>query len=38
MIDVAVIGARGYTGAELLPLLHRHPEFNVTAVGSGSDA
>lgn len=38
MIDVAVIGARGYTGAELLPLLHRHPEFNVTAVGSGSAA
>ena len=38
MIDVAVIGARGYTGAELLPLLHRHPEFNVMAVGSGSAA
>jgi len=31
-----VVGARGYTGAELLPLLHRHPEFEVIAVGSGS--
>jgi N-acetyl-gamma-glutamyl-phosphate reductase len=33
-----VIGARGYTGAELLPLLHRHPEFEVVAVGSASAA
>lgn len=36
MTDVVVIGARGYTGAELLPLLHAHPEFNLVAVGSGS--
>jgi N-acetyl-gamma-glutamyl-phosphate reductase len=33
-----VIGARGYTGAELLPLLHRHPDFELAAVGSGSAA
>jgi N-acetyl-gamma-glutamyl-phosphate reductase len=38
VISIVVIGARGYTGAELLPLLHRHPEFEVVAVGSGSAA
>lgn len=38
MIKVVVVGARGYTGAELLPLLHRHPEFEIVAVGSGSAA
>jgi N-acetyl-gamma-glutamyl-phosphate reductase len=38
MPSVAVIGARGYTGAELLPLLHRHPQFDLVAVGSGSAA
>ncbi len=38
MISVVVIGARGYTGAELLPLLYRHPEFEIVAVGSGSVA
>ena len=38
MIKVTVIGARGYSGAELLPLLYRHPEFEITAIGSGSAA
>lgn len=38
MRRVAVVGARGYTGAELLPLLHRHPEFELAAVGSASAA
>lgn len=38
MISVVVIGARGYTGAELLPLLYQHPEFEIVAVGSGSAA
>lgn len=38
MISVVVVGARGYTGAELLPLLWQHPELEVTAVGSGSVA
>lgn len=38
MRSVIVIGARGYTGAELLPLLYRHPEFELVAVGSGSAA
>jgi N-acetyl-gamma-glutamyl-phosphate reductase len=35
---VIVIGARGHTGAELLPLLHRHPDFELVAVGSGTAA
>ena len=38
MPRVTVIGARGHTGAELLPLLYRHPEFRLVAVGSGSAA
>jgi len=38
VISVVVIGARGYTGAELLPLLWEHPEFEIVAVGSGSAA
>ena len=38
MNSVIVIGARGYTGAELLPLLYKHPEFEIIAVGSGSAA
>lgn len=38
MFSVVVIGARGYTGAELLPLLYRHPEFEIVAVGSGTAA
>ena len=32
MIKVAVVGARGYTGAALLPLLYRHPRFELIAV------
>jgi len=38
VISIIVVGARGYTGAELLPLLHRHPKFELIAVGSGSAA
>lgn len=38
MISVVVIGARGNTGAELLPLLYQHPEFEIVAVGSSSAA
>jgi N-acetyl-gamma-glutamyl-phosphate reductase len=38
MFRTIVVGARGYTGAELLPLLHRHPGFDLVAVGSGSAA
>ena len=36
MNRVVVIGARGYTGAELLPLLYRHPDFAIIAVSSSS--
>ena len=36
MNRVVVIGARGYTGAELLPLLYRHPDFEIIAVSSTS--
>jgi len=35
-IEVVVIGARGYTGSELLPLLHHHPDCIMRAVGSAS--
>ena len=38
MIKVTVVGARGYTGAELLPLLNAHPDFEIVSVGSGSAA
>ncbi len=37
-IKAAVIGARGYVGGELLPLLHRHPICELVAVGSRSHA
>jgi len=35
-IETVVIGARGYTGSELLPLLQHHPDCTVRAVGSSS--
>ena len=38
MFSVVVIGARGYAGAKLLPLLYRHPEFEIVAVGSATAA
>jgi N-acetyl-gamma-glutamyl-phosphate reductase len=38
MNSVVVVGARGFTGAELLPLLYKHPEFQIIAVGSSSAA
>ncbi|MCX8030738.1 MAG: N-acetyl-gamma-glutamyl-phosphate reductase [Thermodesulfovibrionales bacterium] len=34
MIKVAICGASGYTGAELLRILHLHPEVEITAVTS----
>ena len=34
MLRVAIIGATGYTGAELLRLLNRHPKVCLTAVTS----
>lgn len=38
MVKVAVIGASGYTGVELLRLLYRHPGVTVTAVTSEQSA
>ncbi len=38
MIKVAIVGATGYTGAELLRLLANHPHAEVVAVTSRSEA
>jgi N-acetyl-gamma-glutamyl-phosphate reductase len=38
MVTVGIIGASGYTGAELLRLLHSHPEVRVTTITSRSYA
>ncbi|MDD3293158.1 MAG: N-acetyl-gamma-glutamyl-phosphate reductase, partial [Geobacteraceae bacterium] len=38
MIRVAVVGASGYTGVELLRILHGHPEVEVTCVTSERSA
>jgi N-acetyl-gamma-glutamyl-phosphate reductase len=38
MLKVAVIGASGYTGVELIRILHNHPEVAVTTVTSEQSA
>ncbi len=38
MISVGIIGASGYTGAELLRLCHSHPEFRVAFATGDSQA
>jgi N-acetyl-gamma-glutamyl-phosphate reductase len=38
MLKVAVVGASGYTGIELIRLLHGHPEAAVTCVTSEQNA
>ncbi len=38
MLQVAVVGASGYTGVELLRLLHSHPRVEVTCVTSEQSA
>jgi N-acetyl-gamma-glutamyl-phosphate reductase len=38
MIDVAIVGAAGYTGAELTRLVAGHPGFSLAMVTSASDA
>lgn len=38
MISVGIVGASGYTGAELLRLLYNHPEVRVTVITSRSYA
>lgn len=37
-IHTAILGASGYTGAELLRLLHNHPAFRVVALTGDSQA
>ncbi len=34
MTKVAIIGASGYTGLELVKILHAHPQFEITYVGT----
>jgi len=34
MIDVAIVGASGFTGLELLKILINHPEFNINYVAT----
>ncbi len=36
MINVAIVGASGYTGLELLKILIAHPKFNITYVATSS--
>ncbi|HZU78018.1 MAG TPA: N-acetyl-gamma-glutamyl-phosphate reductase, partial [Dehalococcoidia bacterium] len=38
MIEVGIVGGTGYTGAELLRLLARHPHARVTALTSRQEA
>ncbi|UFS68715.1 N-acetyl-gamma-glutamyl-phosphate reductase [Geomonas sp. RF6] len=38
MLKVAIVGASGYTGVELLRILHNHPEVAVTCVTSEQSA
>ena len=38
MIKAGIVGATGYTGSELLRLLVLHPEIEIQAVCSRSDA
>jgi len=37
-INVAILGATGYTGAELIRLIDNHPHFNITHLGAHSQA
>lgn len=34
MINVAIVGASGYTGLELLKILINHPQFNITYIAN----
>ena len=36
MINVAIVGASGYTGLELLKILINHPQFNITYVANST--
>jgi N-acetyl-gamma-glutamyl-phosphate reductase len=34
MVRCAILGAKGYTGCELIKILHKHPEVEMTFLGS----
>jgi N-acetyl-gamma-glutamyl-phosphate reductase len=36
MLDVAIVGASGYTGLELVKILINHPQFNLTYIANSS--
>lgn len=38
MKTVSIAGASGYAGAELIRILHTHPEFVLTTIAAGSNA
>ena len=38
MFKVGIVGANGYTGGELIRLLHKHPEVTIHALASRSQA
>ncbi len=38
MLQVAILGATGYTGVELVRLLHRHPQVQIAYISSESHA
>ncbi|MDP1557677.1 MAG: N-acetyl-gamma-glutamyl-phosphate reductase [Nitrosomonas sp.] len=38
MINVGIVGGTGYTGVELLRILSQHPEVNIQAITSRSEA
>ncbi len=34
MLNVSIVGATGYTGLELVKILHMHPQFNITYIAN----
>ena len=38
MLRTAILGAAGYTGAELLRIVHRHPELELVMVAARDNA
>jgi len=38
MTQVAIVGASGYAGAELIRIVHSHPDLNLGVIAAGSNA
>jgi N-acetyl-gamma-glutamyl-phosphate reductase len=36
MLNVSIVGATGYTGLELVKIVHNHPEFNITYIANST--